>query len=162
MVSEDQGTIKWGNCSLPLSLVIIIGQVCDFHRQDLKAQQGGEDRLVWGPLNRFSDFADDMVLSASSACDFQDVVEQFAVECKVVAMRFITSNSKIWWWWIARFESESLAHVKKFKYLRVLLTSEVKKDLEINRQVSAAWAITHTLYHIVPNRELILKAKFSI
>ena len=56
-----------------------------------------------------------------------------------------------------------LPHVEKFKYLRVLFTSEGKLKLELDRRIGAVSAVMHTLnWSIVVKRELSQKAKLSL
>ncbi len=62
-----------------------------------------------------------------------------------------------------RVGSELLPQVKESKYLRVLITSEVKMEPEIDRRIGAASTVMWVLYWtVVVKRELSQKAKLLI
>ncbi|KAK3507141.1 hypothetical protein QTP70_008535 [Hemibagrus guttatus] len=58
---------------------------------------------------------------------------------------------------------EFLPQVEEFKYLRVLFMSEGRMDCEIDRRISAAAAVTRSMYRsVVVKKELSQKAKLLI
>ena len=62
--------------------------------------------------------------------------------------------------WVGR---ELLPHVKEFKYLGVLFTTEGKTQSEVDRWIGAASAVMWALYWtVVVKKELSQKAKLSI
>ena len=87
------------------------------------------------------------------------VVELFAATCEVVVKRMGTSKSDTfvlsWKGWnsLSRSGSEVLLQGEQFEYLRVLVTSEGR--MELDRWISAASAVKWTLYwSAVVKREL--------
>nr|XP_049572422.1 uncharacterized protein LOC125965716 [Syngnathus scovelli] len=108
-------------------------------------------------------FADSMVLLASSGRDLQLSLERFTAECEVVS----TSKSESMVLGRKRVEcplrirDEILPQVEE--YLGVLFASEGRMEREIDRRIGAASAIMRTLYRsVVVKRELSQKAKLSI
>ncbi len=97
-------------------------------------------------------FADDVVLLASSHCDLQHAVGQFAAECEVVGMKVSTSKS------------EAMVLCQKKVDCSLWVGSELlpQVEREINRRISAASAVMRTLHQTVVVRELSRKAKLSI
>ncbi|XP_070399338.1 uncharacterized protein [Nothobranchius furzeri] len=114
-------------------------------------------------------FADDVVLLASSSSDLQLLLGRFAAECEAAGMRVSTSNSETMVLdrkrvaCPLRVEGEALPQVEEFKYLRVLFTSEGRRDREIGRRIGSASAVMQTLSRsVVVKRELSQKARLSI
>ena len=130
----------------------------------------GEEGVQYGGLRIASLlFVDDVVLLASSNCDLQHALGQFAAECEAVGMRISTSKSEAMVLCrkkVAcplRVGTEFLPQVEEFKYLGVLFTSEGKMEREIDRRIGAAAAVMRSLYRtVVVKKELSQKARLSI
>jgi len=85
------------------------------------------------------DSVDDVVLLATSYCDLQHALGQFAAEWESVGMRVSTfkSEAMVLCWKTEecslRVGRELLPQAKEFKYLKVLFRSEGKMEREMNR-----------------------------
>ncbi|TWW78139.1 R2 Retrovirus-related Pol polyprotein from type I retrotransposable element [Takifugu flavidus] len=103
-------------------------------------------------------FADDVVLLASSARDFQLSLDRFATACEAAGMKISTSKSEAMVLnrkkveCLLRVKEEVLPQVEEFKYLGVLFTSEGRMEREIDRRIGAASAVMRTLH-----RSLVVK-----
>uniref|UniRef100_A0A8C6NPK6 Reverse transcriptase domain-containing protein n=1 Tax=Nothobranchius furzeri TaxID=105023 RepID=A0A8C6NPK6_NOTFU len=93
-------------------------------------------------------FADCVFLLASSSSDLQLLLGRFAAECEAAGMRISTGTMVLDQERVAcqlRVGREVLPQVEEFKYLRVLFTSEGRRDQEIDRQIGSASAVMRTL-----------------
>ena len=150
-------------CPLSPILFIIFMDRISRHSQGVEGVRFGDLRI--GSLL----FADDVVLLASSDCDLQLLLDQFAAECEAARMRISTSKSESMVLNRKRVEctlrvgDEILPQVEEFKYLGVLFTSDGRMEREIDRPIGAASAVMRTLHgSVVVKRELSRKAKLSI
>ncbi len=109
----------------PLSPVLFV-----IFMDRISRRSRGEESVRFGDLRIASLlFADDVVLLASSHCDLQHALGQFAAECVVGGMKVSASKSEAMVLcrkkvdcslWVG---SELLPQTEEFKYLGVLFTS---------------------------------------
>ncbi|KAK3522919.1 hypothetical protein QTP86_008224 [Hemibagrus guttatus] len=91
-------------------------------------------------------------VSAPSSQELQHALRHFAAECEVAGMRVSTSKSEAMDLdrkkvaCTLQVGGEFLPQVEEFKYLRVLFMSEGRMDCEIDRRISAAAAVTRSMY----------------
>uniref|UniRef100_A0A8C6P9E0 Reverse transcriptase domain-containing protein n=1 Tax=Nothobranchius furzeri TaxID=105023 RepID=A0A8C6P9E0_NOTFU len=149
----------------PLSPILFI----TFMNKISRRSQGVEGFCFGGLRIRSLLFADDVVLLASSECDLQLSLEQFAAECEAAGMRISSSKSETMVLiqkrikCLLRVRDEVLPQVEEFKYLGFLFTSEGKLQCEIDRWTGAASTVMWELYRsVVVKRELSQKENLSI
>ncbi|KAK5873269.1 hypothetical protein PBY51_018325 [Eleginops maclovinus] len=164
--TSDRFPVRVGlrqGCALsPILFVIFMDRISRRSRGGRGLQFGG---LRIAPLL----FADDVVPMASSVCDLQHSLDRFVAECEAAGMRISTSKSEAM---VLSREpmdcplqvgNEALPHVKEFKYLGVLFSSEGTMEREMGRRIGAAGAVLQSFYRtVVRKRELSQKAKLSV
>ncbi|TWW59137.1 hypothetical protein D4764_06G0006670 [Takifugu flavidus] len=105
-------------------------------------------------------------LLASSACDLQLSLDQFAAACEAAGMKISTSKSESMVLngknveCLLRVKEEILPQVEEFKYLGVLFTSEGRMEQEVDRRIGAASAVMQTLHRSVVVKRLTCRSSF--
>ena len=114
-------------------------------------------------------FADDLVLLASSEQGLQQTLDRLSIVCDQVGMKISTEKTEVLCLsrnprqYMLQVSGNTLQQVETFKYLWVELTSEGKRNMEIDTRIGEANAVLRELYRsVATKRELSNAAKLSV
>jgi len=144
--------------------------VCDviiplhiLYELDRQSQPRRRECHCWELQDQFLLSVDDLVLLASSEQSLENALDGFSAACDQGGMTISTEKTEVLCLQKLKPSGNTLQQEEKFKYLRVIFTSDGKKNKEIDTRIGKQTQFPRELYRSVfTQRELSNTAKLLV